>query len=77
MPLAVFGATTAANYAASGLIDWTVTILFILGGGIGSLLGTRIATGLAQHRRTLARVFACVIFLVAAYTLVRSLGALI
>jgi hypothetical protein len=30
--VATFGAATAASYAASGLIDWKIAALFILGG---------------------------------------------
>jgi uncharacterized membrane protein YfcA len=72
--VALFGLTTAVNYAISGMIDWTVAILFICGGVIGSLLGTRLARHLANQRHLLARAFASVIFLVAGYTLLRSLG---
>jgi uncharacterized membrane protein YfcA len=74
--VAVFGLTTAANYAASGLVDWTVAALFILGGAVGSLLGSRLANRLAARRRVLARAFAGVIFLVAIYSFIRSLGSL-
>jgi uncharacterized membrane protein YfcA len=38
-----FGFTTAASYAMSGLIDWPVAGLFIGGGALGGLAGTRLA----------------------------------
>ncbi len=42
-----FGATTAVSYAISGLVDWPVAILFVLGGAGGSFLGVRLARRLA------------------------------
>ena len=44
-----FGLTTAASYAWSGLIDWPLAILFIVGGALGGLLGTRLAHHLATN----------------------------
>ena len=67
-----FAATTALNYAVSGLIDWTLAALFIAGGVGGGLIGVRAARALAKRRRTLNVLFACVIFAVAAYMLVRA-----
>ena len=34
-----FGVTTAASYALSGLVDWRLAGLFVLGGAIGGLIG--------------------------------------
>jgi len=72
-----FGATTAANYAVSGLVDWKTAILFIVGGGVGGMLGMRLAIRLGGNRGALVKVFAVVLFAVAAYMLYRSLGPLI
>jgi uncharacterized membrane protein YfcA len=72
-----FGLTTAANYALSGLVDWRVAILFILGGVIGGMVGMRLAMRLAGHRGALVKVFAVVLFAVAAYMLYRSAGPLL
>jgi uncharacterized protein len=72
-----FGLTTAANYAISGLVAWSLAGLFILGGVIGGLFGMRAALRLAKQRRTLTYVFSSVIFLVAAYMLVKTGAALI
>jgi len=69
-----FGLTTAANYAASGMLDWRLAALFVVGGLAGGWLGARSARGLAAHRGALSMVFAGLIFVVAAYMLVRSLG---
>jgi uncharacterized membrane protein YfcA len=73
----VFGLTTATNYAASGLVDWRIAILFILGGVGGGMVGMRLAVGLAARRGVLTKVFAIVLFAVAAYMLFRSVGPLI
>jgi uncharacterized membrane protein YfcA len=70
-----FGATTAASYAADGLVDWRIALLFVGGGVIGGLIGARLATHLSKQRGALQRVFAIVVFLVAAYMLYRTLLA--
>jgi uncharacterized protein len=69
-----FGLTTAGNYAVSGLVDWALAALFIAGGILGGLLGTRSAGTLASRKGALNTVFAALIFAVAVYTLIRSLG---
>ena len=69
-----FGLTTATSYAAAGLVDWWLVALFILGGALGSLFGTRAARHLATKRGALTRLFAGLILAVAGYTLVRSLS---
>jgi uncharacterized membrane protein YfcA len=73
----VFGLTTAANYAVSGLVDWKVAILFIVGGVVGGMVGMKLAMRLASRRGALVKVFAFVLFAVAAYVLYRSLGPLV
>lgn len=69
-----FGLTTAGSYAAAGLVDWTLAAVFIGGGVLGSLLGTRAARSLSRRRGALTKVFAGLIVVVAAYMLTRSLG---
>ncbi len=69
-----FGATTAASYALDGLVDWRVATLFVGGGLIGGAVGASFAQRLAAQRGALQRVFAGVVFVVAAYMLWRSLG---
>jgi hypothetical protein len=68
-----FAATTAGNYAASGLVDWRIAAEFIGGGVIGGWLGALGAHRLAGTRGALNLVFAGVIVLVAIYMLYRSL----
>ena len=71
-----FGLTTAANYAVSGLIDWPVAGVYIAGGIAGGLLGTALAVKLAPRRAALNRIFAGLVFAVAAYMLYRNAAAM-
>jgi uncharacterized membrane protein YfcA len=67
-----FGATAALNYAASGLVDWRLAVMFIGGGVVGGLVGGRIAHSVGGKRGALNSIFAGVILLVAIYMLTRS-----
>ena len=69
-----FGLTTAASYAFSGLVDWQLATLFIVGGALGGVLGTRSAKAISARRGALNNVFAALIFVVAIYMLMRSLN---
>ena len=71
-----FGLTTALNYAFSGLIDWPLAAVFIVGGVAGGLGGAAAAKRLARGGR-LTTVFALLIFTVAGYMLWRSAAALL
>ena len=68
-----FGLTTAANYAISGLVDWALAFVFVVGGLLGSFAGTRSAK-LLSGAGHLTTVFAGLIFAVAAYMLWKSAG---
>ena len=72
LSVGTFGLTTAVNYAFSGLIDWKIAALFIVGGLVGGFFGMRAAMHLAENRRMLTYIFAGVIFAVAIYMLVRT-----
>ena len=67
-----FGLTTAVNYGCSGLVDWQVAAEYISGG----LIGMRRCNHLAPRKAALNKVFAGLVFVVAAYILHRNLGAL-
>src|ERR1700704_854214 len=71
-----FGMTTAASYAWSGLVSWALAGLFVTGGILGGLAGTRSARHLAEKRGALNIVFAVVIIAVALYMLVRNISVL-
>src|SRR4029078_4588549 len=70
-----FGLTTAASYAWSGLVDWRLAFIFVIGGALGGLLGTQIATYLSGHKTALTRIFSGVVITVGCYVVVRSLTA--
>jgi uncharacterized membrane protein YfcA len=76
LSVTTFGLTTAGNYAWSGLIDWPVGALFVAGGVLGGLLGTRSAKSLASRRGALTTAFATLVFAVALYMLVRSISVI-
>ncbi len=70
-----FGLTTAISYAVAGMVDWRIAALFIVGGVLGGLAGTRLAGHLAGQRGALTRIFAVAVLVVAAFILWRSAGA--
>lgn len=72
LAVGTFGLATALNYAWSGMVDWAVAAEFIGGGILGGLLGMALATRLAGRKDSLNRIFAALIFMVAAYVLFRS-----
>jgi uncharacterized membrane protein YfcA len=69
-----FGATTAAGYAVDGLIDWRIALLFVGGGVVAGAFGAGLADRLAKQRGALQRIFAGVVFMVAAYMPWRTLA---
>lgn len=70
-----FGLATAANYAASGLVDWKIAGEFIGGGFVGGWLGMKLAFRIAGHKSALNTIFAAIIFVVAAFMAYRTAGA--
>ena len=51
--VAAFGAATAASYAISGLVDWWLAGLFVLGGLLGGFIGTGLGRVLAARKQML------------------------
>jgi uncharacterized membrane protein YfcA len=76
LSVAVFGATTAANYMLSGLIDWRISALVLFGGVIGGVGGGALATRLADRKQTLRQIFAAMIAGVGFYVIARGVLAL-
>lgn len=74
--VAAFGATTAANYALSGLIDWPIVAAMALGGGAGTLAGLPIARRLGANAILGRRLFAGLILIVAVYVAIKAVAAL-
>jgi uncharacterized membrane protein YfcA len=70
-----FGLTTALNYAASGMVDWPLALVFVAGGAAGSAAGSRLARRLAGTRGLLNVVFAALVLAVAVYMIWKSAAA--
>ncbi|MBN9027975.1 sulfite exporter TauE/SafE family protein [Kaistia sp. MMO-174] len=70
--VSAFGAATASSYAASGLVDWRLALVFILGGLAGGLGGAAIGGKLANRKALLGRIFAGVVITVGLYVLLRG-----
>jgi uncharacterized membrane protein YfcA len=72
LSVTIFGVATSANYAASGLVNWPVAALFIVGGVFGGwagLRGARLLQGRTLHAR---RIFAGLVLVVAAYVALQA-----
>jgi uncharacterized membrane protein YfcA len=69
-----FGATTAASYAWSGLVDWPLALLFIAGGALGGIAGIKLAHHLVgRSKHVLTLTFSAVVIAVGLYVILRSL----
>ena len=66
----------AASYAFSGLIDWRLAAVFIVGGIAGGLAGARAAKRLSAGKETLRLIFAAVVAVVGVYVVTRGIMAL-
>jgi uncharacterized membrane protein YfcA len=67
------GATTAASYAFSGLVDWRLAALFVAGGAAGGLVGIALGRRLSTRKRTLSLIFSTIVIAVGVYVIVTSL----
>ena len=70
--VAAFGLTTALNYALSGYVLWGLAGVFIVGGVVGSVIGTQASQVLAAEKGRLNSLFAVFVLVVAVYMLFRS-----
>lgn len=70
-----FGATTAANYAASGLVDWVLAGQFIAGGIVGGLVGIGVGKLLGKNGNSLRYLFAGLVIVVGVYVIWQAVGA--
>ena len=71
MAVSAFGLTTASSYFISGNVDVIATILFVIGGAFGGIIGIRITDKIPKIMLT--RVFAILLFVVSGYIILRSL----
>lgn len=74
--VAAFGAATAASYAVSGLIDWPIAGIFVLGGLAGGLAGVVLGKILAARKQVLNVVFAGLTVAVGFYVAARGFVSL-
>ncbi len=68
--VAAFGATSAASYAYSGLVDWRVAGFFIAGGAMGAILGLSASLYLGKNERILKSLFAALVIAVGCFVAV-------
>jgi len=69
LAVTAFGITTATSYTASGLVDWRLAAIVIVGGLVGGIVGTRANVVLAGHKRALAAIFASMVIAVGIYVI--------
>ena len=74
--VAAFGAATAASYAVSGMIDWPIASLFVLGGLVGGIAGVAFGKALAAKKRALNLTFSGLVILVGLYVVARGAATL-
>lgn len=72
-----FGLTTAINYALSGMVDWPLAMVFVLGGIAGGIAGAYLARHLSRSKGLLNALFAGMIFVVAGYMIWRTGSAML
>ena len=75
--VSAFGAATAASYATSGLIDWSIAGLFMLGAVAGGLAGVALGRVLERRKRTLGLIFAGVVVVVGLYVVACGVLAIV
>ena len=73
--VAAFGMTTALSYSFSGLVDWRIAGLFVLGGILGGLLGIALGQKLSTYKRALTLVFSGIVIAVGLYVVAISFHA--
>ncbi|MEP5515277.1 MAG: TSUP family transporter, partial [Bauldia litoralis] len=76
LSVTTFGLTTAGNYALSGLVDWWVAGLLIVGGAVGGLGGVAVSRTLAARKPGLSYAFAAIVIVVGIYVVWRGIDVL-
>jgi uncharacterized membrane protein YfcA len=71
IPVSTFGFLTATRYSLSGDIKWFISLLFIGGGILGGVYGTRMSSKISKER--LQKVFAIILIVVAVYIILKTL----
>lgn len=71
--VSAFGAATASSYAISGMVDWRLALVFVLGGLVGGLGGAAAGRYLSDRKALLGQIFAGVVISVGLYVILRGL----
>ena len=71
--VSALGLTTATSYALSGLVDWRVTALLMVGGVVGTIGGIALGRVLGTRKGLLERGFAAVVAAIGAYITASSI----
>lgn len=71
------GLTTAASYALSGYVDWTLVALLVAGGAAGSYGGLTLGRRLTSKHRTLEIGFALLVIVIGLYVAGRGVQPII
>lgn len=71
--VSALGLTTATSYALSGLVDWGVTALLVIGGVAGTVGGIALGRSLGTRKELLERGFAGMVIALGAYVATSSL----
>ncbi|MFZ3484628.1 sulfite exporter TauE/SafE family protein [Sphingomonas sp. 3-13AW] len=71
--VSALGLTTAASYAASGLVDWGVTGLLVAGGVGGTIAGIALGKRIGTRKGLLERGFAGLVIAVGGYVVASSI----
>jgi uncharacterized membrane protein YfcA len=69
--VSTFGFLTATRYSLSGEISWLISLLFIGGGIIGGIYGTRMSSKVSKEKLT--NIFAVILIAVAVYIILMTL----
>lgn len=67
------GMTTATSYALSGLVNWGITALLVIGGIVGTIGGIVLGKALGTRKGLLEREFAAVVIAIGTYITASSI----
>ena len=72
LAVTAFGLSTAGSYAVSGLVDWPIVGLMMIGGVAGALAGTALGRKLAGTKRLLEITFGAMVIAVGLYVALKA-----
>jgi uncharacterized membrane protein YfcA len=72
LAVAAFGFTTAVSYSWTGLVDWPLAGIFILGGIAGGVIGSQLGVRIASRKRLLSLLFAVLVVAVGSYVCIEG-----